>query len=516
MPDLIDFSMVDWSRAQFALTAMYHWVFVPLTLGLIIIIAFMETLYVRTGDPQWKKITQFWMKIFIVNFVIGVATGIILEFEFGTNWSAYSWFVGDIFGAPLAIEGILAFFLESTFIVLMFFGWNKLRPRVHLFSTWMVALGSNLSALWILIANAWMQYPTGMHFNPDTARNEMLNFREVFLSPVAVNKFLHTVSSSYILASVFVIGVSAWYLLKKRHSLLAKRSILIAASFGLVFSVFTIFTGDGSARQMAMKQPMKFAAMEGLYQGKSEASLMAIGIVPATREKYEIRETKKYTYQLEIPKLLSLMTFRDVHAFVPGINDIMNGNPDHGIVAMSEKIRMGRAAIDALKDYKEVRKNHDDLRAQATLSLFEDNYKYYGYGYFEHNPQKVIPSVPVSFYSFRIMVILGIYFLFFFIVILIRAVRNRLERSRFWLRLALVTIPLVYITSQVGWLLSEVGRQPWIVQDLMPTMAAVSHVNAQSVVVTFWLFAALFTLLLIAEITIILRQIKSGPKDGGI
>jgi cytochrome d ubiquinol oxidase subunit I len=516
MPDLIDFSMVDWSRAQFALTAMYHWIFVPLTLGLIFIIAFMETLYVRTGDPQWKKITQFWMKIFGVNFVIGIASGIILEFEFGTNWGAYSWFVGDIFGAPLAIEGILAFFLESTFVVLMFFGWNKLRPRVHLFSTWMVALGSNLSALWILIANAWMQYPAGMHFNPDTARNEMLNFLEVFLSPVAVNKFLHTVSSSYILASVFVIGVSAWYLLKKRHSLLAKRSILIAACFGLIFSVFTIFTGDGSARQMAWKQQLKFAAMEGLYDGMHGAPLIAVGIVPTTRADHEVQKIRKYTYEFEIPNLLSFMAYLNIHAFVPGINDFMNGNSERGIIPMSEKIQMGNKAIDALEEYKTAKKSNDSLRAQEALSVFEANYKYFGYGYFEKNPEKIIPSVPLTFYSFHVMVILGLYFLFFFIIILIKAVRNRLERSRFWLRLALVTIPLVYLTSQVGWLLSEVGRQPWIVQDLMPTMAAISHVNAQSVMVTFWLFAALFTLLLIAEITIILRQIKSGPKNGGI
>jgi cytochrome d ubiquinol oxidase subunit I len=515
MPDLIDFSMVDWSRAQFALTAMYHWIFVPLTLGLIFIIAFMETIYVRTGDPEWKKIIRFWMNIFGINFAIGIATGIILEFEFGTNWSNYSWFVGDIFGAPLAIEGILAFFLESTFIAVMFFGWNKIKPKAHLFSTWMVALGANLSALWILIANAWMQYPAGMHFNPDTARNEMVNFWDVFLSPVAVNKFLHTVSSSYILASVFVVGISSWYLLKKRHTLLAKRSILIAAVFGLIFSVFTIFTGDDSARQMARKQPMKFAAMEGLYQGMSGAPLIAIGIVPTSREDYEIQKMEKYTYEFEIPYLLSFMTYQDIHAFVPGINDLMNGNPERGIIATSEKIKMGRAAIDALTEYKEARKNHDDTRAEEALMIFQANYKYFGYGYFEKDPERIIPSVPLSFYSFHLMVILGLYFLFFFIVILIKSIRDRLEKSRFWLRLALITIPLVYLTSQTGWLLAEMGRQPWVVQDLMPTMTAVSQVNSGAVVVTFWLFAALFTVLLIAEITIILKQIKSGPKNGG-
>ena len=231
----IDLSLVNWSRGQFALTAMYHWIFVPLTLGLSFIIAIMETLYVRTGNEEWKKITKFWMTLFGINFAIGVATGIILEFEFGTNWSNYSWFVGDIFGAPLAIEGIMAFFLESTFIAIMFFGWNKVSKKFHLISTWLVAFGSNLSALWILVANAWMQNPVGMHFNPDTARNEMLNFWEVLLSPVAINKFIHTITSGYVLAAIFVIGISSWYLLKNRELFLAKRSILIAAVFGLAF-----------------------------------------------------------------------------------------------------------------------------------------------------------------------------------------------------------------------------------------------------------------------------------------
>ena len=226
MIDTIDLSMVDWSRAQFALTAIYHWLFVPLTLGLSFIVAIMETIWVKTGNPEWKKITKFWMTLFGINFAIGVATGIILEFEFGTNWSNYSWFVGDIFGAPLAIEGIIAFFLESTFIAVMFFGWNKVSKGFHLTASWLTAIGANLSALWILVANSWMQYPTGMKFNPDTARNEMVNFWDVLFSPVAVNKFLHTISAGYVTAAIFVIGISAWFLLKKRNVDSAKRSIL--------------------------------------------------------------------------------------------------------------------------------------------------------------------------------------------------------------------------------------------------------------------------------------------------
>ncbi|MBP6977570.1 MAG: cytochrome ubiquinol oxidase subunit I, partial [Lentimicrobiaceae bacterium] len=312
----MDASLVDWSRAQFALTAIYHWLFVPLTLGLSFIIAFMETLYVKTGNEEWKRITKFWMTLFGVNFAIGVATGIILEFEFGTNWSNYSWFVGDIFGAPLAIEGIMAFFLESTFIAVMFFGWNKVSKKFHLASTWLVAIGANLSALWILVANAWMQYPAGMRFNPETARNEMANFWEVLFSPVAINKFLHTVTSGYVLASIFVIGVSAWYLLRKRHELLARRSMVIASVFGLVMSLFLILTGDGSAQLLAKHQPVKFAAMENLYEGRTHAPLVAVGILSGDKNGHK---QKDFLMKIEIPNLLSLMAFRDAKAYVPGI-----------------------------------------------------------------------------------------------------------------------------------------------------------------------------------------------------
>jgi len=251
MIENIDLSLVNWSRAQFALTAIYHWLFVPLTLGLSFILAFMETIYVRTGDEIWKKITKFWMTLFGINFAIGVATGIILEFEFGTNWSNYSWFVGDIFGAPLAVEGILAFFLESTFVAVMFFGWNKVGRKFHLASTWLVAVGANLSALWILVANSWMENPVGMIFNPDTARNEMNSFRDVILNPVAIDKFTHTVTSGFVLGSVFVVGISSWFLLRRRDEAMARKSILVAGIFGLVSSLAVALTGDSSARTIA-------------------------------------------------------------------------------------------------------------------------------------------------------------------------------------------------------------------------------------------------------------------------
>ena len=297
--DLLTISTVNWSRAQFALTAGYHWIFVPLTLGLGLIIALMESIYVRTGDEKWKQVTKFWQKIFGINFAIGVATGIILEFQFGTNWSNYSWFVGDIFGAPLAIEGIVAFFMEATFISIMFFGWNRVSKRVHLASTWLVFVGATLSAFWILVANAWMQFPIGMEFNPETVRNEMTDFWAVVLSPVAYNKFLHALFSGWAIGAGFVAGVSAWYLLKKRHIDFAVKSAKVGGIVGLVAFVMLVVTGDGSAYHVSQKQPMKLAAMEGLYKGKEGAGLVAIGMLNPAKQGYD-DEVNPYIFKLEI------------------------------------------------------------------------------------------------------------------------------------------------------------------------------------------------------------------------
>ena len=315
---------VDWSRAQFAMTAIYHWLFVPLTLGLSIICAIMETIYYRTGDPFWKRTAKFWMRLFGINFAIGVATGLILEFEFGTNWSNYSHFVGDIFGAPLAIEGILAFFLESTFVAVMFFGWNRVSRGFHLSATWLTAVGANLSALWILVANSWMQYPVGCTFNIDTVRNEMTSFWDVLLSPVAVNKFTHTVTSSFVLAALFVCAVCAWYLLRGREQKMARKSIAVASVFGLVFALITAFTGDRSGAIVARVQPMKLAALEALYDGEEGAALTAVGILRPEAERSNNEDA--FYFKIAIPKMLSLMSFRDADAFVPGINDLVNGN----------------------------------------------------------------------------------------------------------------------------------------------------------------------------------------------
>jgi len=507
----IDFALVNWSRAQFALTAMYHWIFVPLTLGISFIVAIMESIYIKTGNPEWKRITKFWMTVFGINFAIGVATGIILEFEFGTNWSNYSWFVGDIFGAPLAIEGIMAFFLESTFIAVMFFGWDKVSKKFHLLATWLVAIGSNLSALWILVANGWMQFPSGMQFNPDTARNEMVNFWEVLFSPVAVHKFTHTVTSGYVLASLFVIGISAWFLIKKREILFAKRSIVVAATFGLLSSIYLIYSGDHSARSVAKYQPMKFAAMEGLYTGSERAHLVAFGILGGTKNVNGLDETE-FLLKLDIPNLLSVLAFQDANAFVPGVRDLVNGNSERGLLTIKEKTEKGKLAIESLAAYKTAKDSFDIGKAKVFLATFRENFKYFGYGYyFGKDINLLVPSVPISFYSFHIMVLLGSYFLVLFVVILFLTIQDKIEKRRWLLWLCLFTIPLAYIASESGWVLAEVGRQPWVIQDLMPSIAAVSQIDSTSVQITFFLFLALFTSLLIAEIKIMLTQIKKGP-----
>lgn len=517
----LDLSLVNWSRAQFALTAIYHWLFVPLTLGLSFIIAFMETRYFMTGDERWKHITKFWMRLFGVNFAIGVATGLILEFEFGTNWSNYSWFVGDIFGAPLAIEGIMAFFMESTFIAVMYFGWNKVSKGFHLTATWLTAIGSNLSAVWILVANAWMQDPQGMQFNPDTARNEMLNFSEVLFSPSAINKFFHTVSSSYVLAAIFVLGISAWYLLHNRKQYLAKESIRIATFFGMIATVITIYTGDTSARTVAKTQPMKFAAMEAHIHGRTQAPLHVFGLVGDIDKSLEDKKYEAVSFGIKIPYLLSFMTDYTIDSYVPGIYDLLYGNKEQGILSTREKIKRGYEAQQTLLAYKTAKAakatTTDSLRNLFLNPHWNENYfAYFGYGSYhsddpaivERNMKQVIPPVGLTFYAFHVMVGLGFWFLLVFIVMYILLRRNELTRFRPWLWLVVFSIPLVYVASESGWIVTEVGRQPWIIQDLMTNAQAVTRLDSQSVIVTFILFAVTFTLLLIAELNILLKQIR--------
>jgi cytochrome bd ubiquinol oxidase subunit I len=513
----VDLTLVDWSRAQFALTAIYHWLFVPLTLGLSFIIAIMETIYVRTGREEWKRMTRYWMTLFGINFAIGVATGIILEFEFGTNWSNYSWFVGDIFGAPLAIEGILAFFLESTFVAVMFFGWNKVSKKFHLLSTWLVAIGANLSALWILVANAWMQNPVGMVFNPETARNEMVNFWQVLFNEVAVSKFLHTISSGFLLASMFVLSISAYYLLRKREYFLAKRSIIIAGIFGLLSSLLVAYTGDSSARIIAKVQPVKFAAFEALYDGKQDAGLVVIGVLKGTDRKIGEKVVNEFAFRVEIPEFLSVMTGGDRDTYVPGINDLVNGNASRGILSVSDKIERGKKARDLLTEYKTAKTGSDKQKAEGISGMFRDKkfikdyFNNFGYAFFG-KPEDAVPNVKTSFYSFHLMVMLGFYFILVFALALFFLYRGTLLKNRWFLWVALCSILLPYVAGEMGWVLAEVGRQPWIIQNLMPVSAAVSQISSGAVITTFILFSVLFTLLLIAEISIMIRQIKLGPK----
>lgn len=503
-------STVDWARAQFALTAMYHWIFVPLTLGLSFLVAFYESLYVKTGNEEWKKITKFWMTIFGINFAIGVATGIILEFEFGTNWSNYSWMVGDIFGAPLAVEGIFAFFLEATFFAVMFFGWDRVSKGFHLFSTWMVAVGANLSALWILVANGWMQFPVGMSFNPDTARFEMQNIWEVILSPVAISKFTHATSSGFTLAALFVIGVSSWFLLQERHQKMAKRSMVVAAIFGLLSSIFVATTGDEAAYSIAQRQPMKLAAMEGLYTGEQNAPIVAFGIIDATKRPGDNKSP--FLTSVKIPGLLSLLANREAGSFVPGINDLVFGNPERGIVGANQRIDNGRVAVEYLGIYKNAKKNGDNETAAQALSIFDQYKADLGYGHLE-SPVDAAPPVAPTFYSFHIMVVLGTLFPLLFLMVLYFIFKGTIEYQRWLLAINILAIFLGYIASQAGWVTAEVGRQPWAIQNLLPVHVATTNIAAGNVRTTFFIFLTLFTILLLAEVRIILKQIKIGPEE---
>lgn len=513
--ELLSVSAINWARAQFALTAAYHWLFVPVTLGLGVIMAIMETRYVQTGDEKWKTLAKFWQKIFGINFAIGVATGIIMEFQFGTNWSNYSWFVGDIFGAPLAIEAIVAFFLEATFISIMFFGWNRVSPKAHLTATWLTALGATLSAFWILVANAWMQYPVGMEFNPDTVRNEMIDFRAIVTSPVAVNKFFHAILSGWGLSASVVVGIGCWYLLQKRHIDFALRSVKTGAVFGLVSFVLLAATGDGSAYEVAQKQPMKLAAMEGLYQGENGAGLIAVGVINPAKKSYR-DDIDPMLFKIEIPKLLSLMGYRNIDAFVPGIKDIIGGGytMTDGTAALSfeEKKARGEKAIAALAAYQIAKKEGRDADAANHEIVLRENYPYFGYGYLT-DAEETVPNVPLIFYSFRLMVMIGMYFILFFAVVWYFHHKRKLENTRWIQYVGLWSILPAYLAGQAGWVVAESGRLPWTIQDVLPINAAVSAVPAGNIIATVIIFALIFTALLIAEITIMSKQIKKGPEE---
>lgn len=515
MIENIDTSLIDWSRAQFALTAMYHWIFVPLTLGLALIMAIMETMYVRTGKESWKYTAKFWMKLFGINFAVGVATGLILEFEFGTNWSNYSWFVGDIFGAPLAIEAIVAFFLEATFIAVMFFGWDRVSKRFHLASTWLVGIGATLSAWWILVANAWMQYPVGMEFNPETVRNEMVDFAAVAFSPMAVIKFFHSVLSGWVLGAAFVVGISCWFLRKDRNKAFALSSIKIAAWVGLAASLLSLWSGDTSGYQVAKVQPMKLAAVEGLYEGGSGVGLVGLGWLNPDKTTYNDGRDP-FLFRWEFPNMLSFLATRRMDGFVPGVKELLEGGYPtvDGTPALSaqEKIAKGKIAIAALADYRRAMKEKDEAGMAKYRSVLQDNVNYFGYGYIK-DVNELVPNVPLNFYAFRIMVVLGGYFILFFIVVLFLVYKKDLSKIRWMQWVAMLTIPLAYIAGQAGWVVTETGRQPWAIQDMLPTSAAISKLSVGSVQTTFFIFLVIFTVLLIAGVRIMLREIKKGPQE---
>ena len=513
---LIDNTLIDWSRAQFALTAIYHWLFVPLTLGLGVIMAIAETKYYKSGDLMWKETAKYWQKLFGINFAIGVATGLILEFEFGTNWSNYSWLVGDIFGAPLAIEGILAFFMEATFIAVMFFGWDKVSKRFHLTSTWLTIVGATISAWWILVANSWMQYPAGMDFNPDTLRTEMTDFFAVAFSPVAVVKFFHTVISSWVLGSIVALAISCWYLVKDRHHRMAVESIKISSKLGLLAIILAILTGDLAGNQVAKHQPMKLAAMENHYVGSNGVSLSVIGMVNPDKDDYA-DATPPYIFNIGVPRMLSFLSNRDFNSFVPGIKDLLDGGytTQDGKTALSahEKIERGKLAITSLAQYRQ-NPDKNSPEAKEALKTLEDNFDYFGYGYIK-NPTDLVPNVSLLYYSFRVMVGLSFVFLLVFAWALYSLRKEERYRDFYkqrWFHIvAIVCVPLVYICSQAGWVVAEMGRQPWAIQDILPVHVAVSKLPASAVQTTFFIFLILFTVLLIAELSIMFKAIKQGP-----
>lgn len=521
---MVDYSMLEWARAQFAMTALFHFFFVPFTLGMSFIVAFFETIYVKTGKAEWKEITQFWQLIFGINFAIGLSTGIIHEFEFGTNWSTYSWVVGDLFGAPLAVEGIVAFFLEATFAAIAFFGWKRVSKGVHLTSSWLLAVGSNLSALWILIANGFMQHPSSefYRYNIDNARLEMTNFFAMITQPVAQVKFLHVVSSAYTLAAVFVLGISSLYLLRGKHKEFAKKSATVAAAFGLIASIFTAVIGDEHAYEVANTQPTKIASAEGLIVGQKGAPIVAIGIPKTVDPRTTTSNDQAFAFKIELPGMLSLLGKRDINAFVPGLKDLVNGNPKYGIWPFEKLHEEGAKAIEALKAYHAAKARGDKAGMEAAKAAF---YKVVadvngvkvtradlmGYGYLT-DPTKLYPPVAPVFYSFHIMVALGFWFILLFILAYVAIIKGTFENNTLVQKLAVLSVPLPWIGTSFGWMTAEIGRQPWTVFGILPTSESVTPIALTNVQATFFMFLTAFVILGIAELKILFTVVKNGPK----
>jgi len=503
---MIDFDVVQLSRIQFGLTALYHFIFVPLTLGMSVLLGIMETIYVMTQKPIWREMTKFWGVLFGINFAMGVATGITMEFQFGTNWAYYSHYVGDVFGVPLAIEGLMAFFLEGTFVGLFFFGWDRLSKGGHLTVTWLLALGTNLSALWILIANGWMQHPVGAHFDFHTMRMEVSSFAEVLFNPVAQAKFVHTISAGYVTGSIFILAISAFYLLRGRNINIAKRSMAVAAAFGLASALSVVVLGDESGYVANDNQKMKIAAIEGMWETEpAPANLNLFGIPD------EVAHVTKDTIQ--IPYLLGLIATRSIDQPVLGIKDL--------VVIGKGKIETGIKAYAALQ---QLLKDPNNLAAKSALHTYGDNL---GYAlllkrYTEHvtdaTPAQIdaaawdtVPAVTPVFWSFRIMVACGLFFIALFATAFVLSIREQLQK-RWFLWIAFLSLPLPWIAAELGWVVAEVGRQPWIIEGILPTFLGTSTLTPTALHISVTGFVVLYTFLACIEVYLMVKYIRLGPE----
>ncbi len=498
--------VVSLSRLQFGLTALYHFLFVPLTLGLVILLVVMESVYVMTGRVIWRQMTQFWGTLFGINFALGVATGITMEFQFGMNWAYYSHYVGDIFGAPLAIEGMMAFFLEASFIGLFFFGWDRMSKVGHLAVTCLVALGSNLSALWILIANAWMQHPVGSHFNPDTMRMEVTDFRAVLFNPVAQDKFVHTVSAGYVTGAMFVASISAFYLLRGRHVEIAKRSMAVAASFGLAAALSVVVLGDESGYTAGENQKMKIAAIEAMWSTeKAPAAFSLFGIPNET--------THETDYAIHVPWALGLIVTRSLNTPVPGILPLVDnakGRIAQGLIAYK--------ALEALKTdrtnkaaQQQLTAHGDDLGYALLLKAQRPDIQNATPAQISKAAWTTVPAVLPLFWSFRIMVGLGFFFIALFAAAFYLVSTRRIQRVRPFLWLLFLSLPLPWVAAELGWVVSEVGRQPWVIEGVLPTFLAVSSLSATNILTTLVGFVVFYSTLLVADVYLMVKTIRNGP-----
>jgi len=507
----IDPDVVTLSRLQFAITALYHFLFVPLTLGLVWMLAIMESVYVMTGREVLRRMVQFWGVLFGINFAMGVATGVTMEFQFGTNWAYYAHYVGDVFGTPLAIEGLMAFFLESTLIGLFYFGWNRMSRIQHLIATWFLALGSNLSALWILIANGWMQNPVGSAFNPQTMRMEVTSFSEVFFNPVAQAKFVHTVSAGYVMGSMFVLSISAWYLLRGRNVDFAKRSMTVAASFGLAAALSVVVLGDESGYAISENQKMKMAAIEAMWETEPAPASFTLFGIPDVKARHT-------DYAVRLPWVMGLIGTRSIDTPIPGIANLVedakgkigNGIKAYDAMLMLRQDKGSKLAMDTLAA------NDKDMGYALLLKRFIDDPRKATPADIQKAADSTIPNVPVLFWSFRIMVACGFYFIALFAYSFWLASKRRLDAKRWYLKIAVWSLPLPWLAAELGWIVAEYGRQPWAIEGVLPTALGVSSVTSSQVWVSLGGFVLFYTALAIVDGVLMTRYARLGPDGLGL